>query len=121
MKIPLIFLNRHGYIKALPETKGCLFTLKELEKMHYYLMYPSSGKLFALIIKAYLHYITRDVKNHWKTFEKHVKYVRNSHYHNSVSDKNSRRENYMNREILMEIMWLNRKPVVHIVDVEMNF
>lgn len=60
-KITLQILSGHVCIKSWQE-EICNFTRKELWKLHYHLMHPSSGKLFSLLKKAYPDQVNSDIR-----------------------------------------------------------
>lgn len=90
--------------------------------MQCHFMHPSSGKLFALLkksypycIKPYLRRLLERISETYAAYNLHSVPL-------FLFAASIRKENIIfNREIAMEIMWLNGKPVFHIDDVEKHF
>lgn len=61
-KITLHYLSGHVYIRPKTNAKACNFTHKELKKLHYHCIHPSSGKLFSVLKRAYRGEIHQDTK-----------------------------------------------------------
>lgn len=121
-ELPLQYLGGHLYIRPETKVNDCNFTMKEFRKMHYHFMYPSSGKLFSLLKKAYPYETNQDrrqllerISNAYEICNEHS--IPPFRFRAPIPEDKIT----FNREIAIYIMWLNGKPVLHIVSRETNF
>ena len=114
--------HKFGHLYVCWNTNETLFTKQELVKLHSHFRHPSSGKLFELIKRAkpdqadegtrkMLDKISRACET-CKTFS-----VPPMRFTVSLPPS----EITFNREISLDLMWIDKKAALHVVDLEIHF
>lgn len=119
-KIPITRKNGHLYV-----TWGdniTLFTRQELVRMHRNFYHPSSGKLLALIRRSKIKHVDKETREMLDQISKSCSTCQ------TFSTKPQRFKVSMpnekvvfNREVALDLMYLENKAVLHIVDIDTHF
>ena len=120
--IPIHYNHGHAFI--LPRTSPLCthFTKQDLMKLHKHFMHPSTGKLYNLLKRAFptkvndkIRQMLQDIAEKCDQCAEHA--VPPFRFRASIPKDNI----IFNRELSIDLMWLNGKPVLHVVDTETGF
>ena len=118
--VPIIRKHGHMYIEWKPSKT--LFTRAELVKLHRHFHHPSTGKILALLKRSKLSDVDSNTKRMLEDISKNC--TRCQTYaakpeRFKVSLPNDKV--IFNREISLDLMWLDKKAVLHIADTDTHF
>ena len=119
-KMPLIRKFGHMYLVWKPNE--ILFTRPELVKLHRHFRHPTEGKLWELIKRARPH--QADEKTH-KLLSEITKSCKTCQTFSAPPQRFTvslpPSEIYFNRQVALDLMWIERRAVLHVVDTETHF
>lgn len=100
---------------------GIIYSKTQLQRLHYHFMHPSAGKLFNLLNRATPQKLTAATKQILEQISRacHVCQVYSSKpltFQVRMPD-----EVVFNKEVRLGRMFINNKPILHIIDVGTNF
>ncbi len=118
--MPLI--RKHGHLYLTWNPKLILFTKSEIIKLHRHCKHPTSGKLYEVVKRArsnqvdkatrqLLEKITKACETR-QTFSASLQRFRASLPPSDI---------VFNREVALYLMWIEKKAVLHVVDIETGF
>lgn len=117
--LPLLFANWHPYVHPNHSQVNYCFTITELTEMHKHFMHQISVNLFNLLKMWYQLKVNTDLKEHIyelsASFEKCPEYALSLFKFGLIILKHNI---VFNREISMDLTWIDNKPILHIVDIE---
>ena len=119
-KLPLTRKNGHMYLAWEP--CSTLFTRAELRRMHLHFFHPSARKLFNILKRARLvettpetHKILKQISKACNTCQVHSP----GPLRFRVTLPKSKC--FFNHELALDLMWLDGRPVLHVVDTHTHF
>lgn len=119
-EIPITRKNGHMYEEW--DYKTVLFSRIELRKLHRHFHHPSSSKLLALIKRSKLKHVDNKTKQMLDEISKSCS-VCQTYSTNPQRFKVSlpNDEVTFNREVALDLMWVEGKAVLHVVDIDTHF
>jgi len=119
-KMPLV--RKLGHMYLCWSSKSVLFTKKELIKLHRHFRHPSAGKLFNLIRTARPNQADPATRELLETITKSCQTCETfaippQRFRVSIPPSDI----VFNRDVAMDVMWIDKKAALHIVDIETHF
>ena len=126
----LLIHDRIGWIVPLQRLDGHMFyawgneiffILPELRKMHKGFYHPSAEKLLNLIKRAEPKHATPEVRTLLKEISERCLVC---HYHSPKPRRFTASINegiVFNRTVILDLMWIHRRPLLHVVDKDTHY
>lgn len=119
-KLPI--KRKHGHMFVEWGQESIRFTKAELQKLHLHLFHANVQKLYNLLKRARPEEVTADTR---RTLEEIADASRNCHTHKagpyrfrvSIPEEEVR----FNHEVAIDLMWIKRNPLLHIVNTQTRF